>query len=213
MFCTACGLAVPDASRFCNHCGTSMTGALAQPPSPSRPSGPPVMFGEIGVRPHGQAVRDSPHDDKINSGFRVWIEMVDAHGVACSATGSRALAVLSVKDVNIPGIGPVDRDEESVGRLEAYSRKRPNEFRFQTFDVDPAQFTETRFRNEKGLDRPFLSWNHQQPQPVLKRQFSRWGSGLDEGLVMYAWFRPQSSGYRLFGRARFAFNWYHLPGI
>ncbi len=200
--CPRCGAQVGAVSRYCSHCGSAV--ASPAPSSAPDPGGIPVVFGELGVAKFGQ-----PKDD--DTGFRLWVEMLDERAAPCTATGKLWFLVASVKEFDkadkFSRLGP---DRKSIEWARSESQRDRRETYFREFDIRPADFDEGRLVNGLGLDRPLLSWDFAEPRPVLKIM-SFWGGGnIASGLKLNVWFRPDRSSSLLHGY-RSASMWSGLP--
>ena len=97
MFCPECGIEIPEASRFCMHCGFSITAADSKstPPKSSQiNSAPATAIGSVELYMEGNAsIKRSWTGTWITKNVAVWFCLFDSQNRQTTATGSLVVIV------------------------------------------------------------------------------------------------------------------------
>ena len=97
MYCPECGKEVADVSKFCMHCGFSLTGADSKPPpqkSLAINSEPPTSIGQVELYMEGNSsIKRSWTGTWITRDVAVWFSLFDSCNRQTTASGSLLVIV------------------------------------------------------------------------------------------------------------------------
>lgn len=203
-FCDQCGGLVAPDSRFCSGCGRAIQTDRGDSLVASPWVAEPVSFGLMGVTLFGRGKRRKAGFfdlyDTASRGFHVWLQLVDATGTECSATGHLAFAACEA-DNRAHRLPEFMQDSGGLRHARDAAR-RSHKVVCVERDLDAKDFRYAEVSNRTGWSQTLLLWNYSNPEPVFEGD----ADIQYVTIALSAWFTG-ASGVTVFGRTEISAEW------